>query len=195
MNHKDGVSIEKLTPELVDTAVALCDAYVGENMYSTAEIASGIAGDKNFFYLLYDEARNPIGYTYFLLRSKAEFLAFSKLTEAQFDTLGLGEDAVIGGIQSIAVIPEARGRHYAKLLFDFTLNYLHAHTPADIAAGALWKMGEEVPMKRVFEQYGFTHLADTELVWYDKTDMYCPYCKGRCVCGASVYYKKLEVKR
>ncbi len=194
MNCKDKLLVQRLSPDMIDTAIALCDEYVGENMYSFEEISAATDGDKSFFFMLYDKNRVPIGYTYFLLMDKKEFLQFSKLDRSQFDSLGLPNGAVIGNLRSLAIVREYRGQHYAKDLFGFSVDFLRSNTKADIAAGVLWKMGEEIPMKKVFEEFSFFHLADTELVWYDKEDMYCPYCKGRCVCGASVYYKNLEAK-
>ena len=57
-----------------------------------------------------------------------------------------------------------------------------------------WKPGGVVPLGKALSECNFDFLAETKKVWYDDTELICPYCKGRCLCDAEVYYKLLNVE-
>ena len=55
-----------------------------------------------------------------------------------------------------------------------------------------WNAGGKVPLERALQECKFVHLFSAKMIWYNKKELYCPYCKGRCKCDAEVYFKKVK---
>ena len=102
------------------------------------------------------------------------------------------EKPLFGNMRSIGIIPEYRNRRLSNYLVEQCLQWLIEKTEADIVIGVCWKPGGKVPMEKTLKRYEFSHLADVRRLWYDRVDLICPVCRGRCECDAAIYYKRLE---
>lgn len=65
---------------------------------------------------------------------------------------------------------------------------------ADLAFGVFWKPRGRFPMGRTLAACGFRSLGEARRVWYDRDDLVCPYCQGRCVCLAEVAANPLQTR-
>lgn len=84
-----------------------------------------------------------------------------------------------------------RGIGLAAKMIQFVLLELKDKL-IDAAFIVCWKPGGIVPLSKALSECHFKYLADAKRVWYDDTELICPYCKGRCLCDAEVYYKLLD---
>jgi anaerobic selenocysteine-containing dehydrogenase len=62
----------------------------------------------------------------------------------------------------------------------------------DVAFIVCWKPRGVVSLSKALWECTFDYLAEAKKVWYDDTELICPYCNGRCLCDAEVYYKLLD---
>ena len=62
----------------------------------------------------------------------------------------------------------------------------------DVAFIVCWKPRGIVPLGKALADCRFDYLAEAKRVWYDDTELICPYCNGRCLCDAEGYYKLLD---
>lgn len=185
-------SFRRLTESYLDIAVTLCDNCVGENLYSRAQLTQIIYKPTHYFYLIFAHNGEAVGYIYFFLTDLGEMMSLSKLSDEQLNIMTMREHPVIGNLQSIGVAGAYRGQGVSEILVDFFLTKLHESTSADVAFGVFWKTQGIVPMEKTLKAFDFIYITDAQGVWQDKKDLICPFCRGRCTCEASVYYKPLE---
>ena len=102
------------------------------------------------------------------------------------------ETSVIANMRSIGVLNDYRGQGLATAIMDWAMNYLRAHTQADIAIGVCWKPKGRIVINNTMEALQYHYFKDLPHFWYDVPDLVCPYCKGRCQCDAALYYKPLK---
>lgn len=184
--------VAPLSNDLLEQAVDLCGECVGENLYTKEMLEKAIQQQNHFFYLLLTPENKAVAYIYFTLMEirEAERLAKHSLDRLKENTQK--SDPLIGNLQSIGVHSKYRQKQLSKRLVKIYLQWLLDKTPAEIAFGVFWKPNGMVPMEKTLKAFGFSHLADTKRVWYDKTELICPVCGGRCECDAAIYYKQLE---
>lgn len=175
----------------VEKALALCDACVGKNLYTKEEIEESIDSKERFFYLLETETGNCAGYIYFYVTEKDSIADYAKLDTKLFDFVCPDTEKKVGKIQSIGIMEEYRGSHFAGKLLRFALEKLK-NTGIATAFIVCWKKGQVVPLESALKECSFEFLSVAHKVWYDYTELQCPYCGGRCKCDAKVYYKKLN---
>lgn len=181
-----------LSSELVEQALELCEACVGKNLYTKEMLLKAVEDSRQKFLLLVTSENKPAAYFYFRLIEIEEAEKLAKMSLAKLKKLTCKENPLIGNMQSIGVIPEYRNRQLSNYLVEQCLQWLTEETEADIVMGVCWKPGGKVPMEKTLKRYGFSHLADAKRLWYDRTELVCPVCRGRCECDAAIYYKKLE---
>ena len=186
--------LQRLSEGYVTEAAGMCDRCVGKNLYTADYLASILRDPAHFFYLLFSDEDELVGYMYFIMMNREELASISKLEEAQLSRLCSGNDEKIGNLRSIGVAEPFRSNGLSIKLIQFSLAQL-ASLGANVAVGICWKHGDEVPMRRTMLSCGFRYLTDAHRVWYDVEDLECPYCSGRCECDAQVYYKELEDMR
>lgn len=190
----DNKAIYRLKPlerEEVDEARLLCDECVGKNLYSEEEIVAALHDTDKFFYLLKSEEDETIGYIYYYL-TEVEYIAkCSKLDVEVFSVVYAAKNKKVGKIQSVGLKAEYRGIGLATQMIQVILKELK-RISVDIAFIVCWKPGGIVPLAKVLEECEFRFLTEAKKVWYDDAELICPYCKGRCLCDAEVYYKLLD---
>ena len=183
--------LQPLKKEEIEEARLLCDECVGKNLYSADEIAATLNTPDRFFYLLKSEKGETVGYIYYYLTDEEYIAEYSKLDIAVFRDVCAPEHNRVGKIQAVGLKAEYRGTGLAVQMMRFILNELKAIS-IDVAFIVCWKPGGFVPLGKALGECGFRFLSKAKKVWYDNTELVCPYCSGRCLCDAEVYYKLLQ---
>lgn len=180
-----------LTREELETAHRLCDECVGVNLYSAEEIAAAIDAPDKGFYLLKNEAGEAVGYVYYRLSGIDQLAVYSKLGEEPFRAVCPEEYGRAGQLQSIGLRADHRGFGLAARMVAFVRDELEALGAGAIFVACWNHSGGIVPLRGAVRQSGLRFLAQAHGMWYDDETLVCPYCKGRCVCGAEFQYKLL----
>lgn len=131
-----------------------------------------------------------LGYIYFYTTTVSELAKRAKVKEEEVKSVCFNANPVIGNIQSIGVKEEFRKNGYAEKLLEFSLTKLH-DAKVDTVFIVCWKVGNRVPLQAPLTSLNFSYLKDAHKVWYDVPNLICPYCEGRCICDASIYYKNI----
>lgn len=184
------LTLERLTAACVEEAAALCDRCVGKNLYTRQYLAEVIHKPGHYYSVLMTPERKLAGYIYYYLAGMEGASAVAKLPPEQLPVLPAKQSPVFGVLRSIGVDEAYRRNGLSVRLVEHYLEQLH-RAGADMAFGVFWKPGGSVPMEKTLKRFGFSHLTDAHLIWYDNEDLVCPFCKGRCRCDAAVYYKIL----
>ena len=183
-------TLKPLKKEDVEVARRLCDKCVGENLYTEEEIEGAVESRERFFCLLEDERGKEAGYVYYYLTTEEEVAHYAKIDISLLSSLSPAPRRKVGKIQSIGVLDEYRGIGIAPKLMEFVLNDLKGQG-LEIVFIVCWKPKGSVPLEHALIENKFTFLTQATKVWYNDTRLICPYCKGRCLCDAEVYYKLL----
>lgn len=185
------LSVQHLTPDYLDAAAELCDQCVGKNLYPKSYLASVPDQPDHYFDLLVTPEGEAVGYFYFYLTDLADMAAQAKLPKERLSVVSPKADPVIANLRSIGVAENYRSHRLSEALLRLALDRLQTAARADAAVGICWKAGGRVPMDQILQTLGFQYLSDAHRVWYDNEALVCPYCQGRCVCDAAIYYKRL----
>ncbi len=191
LENKAAFYLKPLMEEEIEEARFLCDECVGENLYSKEEIAATIGAVDRFFYLLKSEKGETVGYIYYYLTDEEYIAKYAKLDVELFRAIYSDGNKKVGKIQSVGLKAEYRGIGLAAKMIRFILDTLK-EISIDVAFIVCWKPGGVVPLGKALSECHFDYLAEAKQVWYDDTELICPYCKGRCLCDAEVYYKLLD---
>lgn len=183
-----------LTPDRLDTALALCDACVGKHMYSRQELQHAMTSPNHEFLLAVCDDGTVAGYMYHYLEALENLPVFSKLKPEQVSHAGISPKTQIGNLQSIGILGAYRGSGLSRFLMQTAMDSLVRHG-AEALLGVCWKIGEAIPMGKIMTELHFSYLCDAEKFWYDNESLHCPYCGGRCNCSAAVYYKSVPKER
>lgn len=183
-------SFQLLTNEDLEETLSLCNESVGENLYSGEELRKAIEDPKHFFYLLTTEEEEIAGYIYYYLTDLESIADYTKLDVELFYDIYPKREAEVAKIQSVAIRDKYRGSSISVKMIDFALERLK-EIRMELVFGVCWKMGEYVPMKKTLCECGFIFFSEAEKIWYEDTELICPYCNGRCMCDAEVYYRYL----
>ena len=95
--------LRKIKKEDVEQVRRLADSCVGENLYSSKEIASAIDSSDRFFYLLQDQRGEAVGYIYYYITTEERIAKYSKLDEGIFQALPFNHGGRVGKNQSVGV--------------------------------------------------------------------------------------------
>lgn len=180
--------LQPLRIEDVEEVRLLCDECVGKNLYSADEIANTLDAPDKFFYLLKNEDGETVGYIYYYLADQEYIAKYSKLDLTLFRDVYAPEHKKIGKIQAVGLKAEYRGSGLAAQMIRFILDELKAIL-IEAAFIVCWKPDGIVPLGKALGECGFRFLSEAKKVWYDNDELICPYCNGRCLCDAEVYYK------
>ncbi|MCL2057402.1 MAG: GNAT family N-acetyltransferase [Oscillospiraceae bacterium] len=159
----------------------------GEGYMGTRKIRS-LAADSGPFYVA-SISGEVAGYCCFQYVSAIECAKSLKLPES----LLLEHAGGCGNVcltRTMAVADSHRKSGIAYELFSLCLEDARAAGLASAWGGA-WKIGEEIPMRRIFLANGFSCYGEVPMIWYDESDYICSYCNGPCRCTGVIYYKTL----
>lgn len=178
--------LDPLKPNEVGSAKELCDICVGENLYSEKELYGTVDSENGFFELLKTESGETAGYIYCRIITADGLAEYTKLDKNLLGVCKSGES--IGIIQSVGIKENYRGLGLSARLVEYAAAKLFqiTHTVFIVC----WKVNGSVALSGALDKCGFKFLSNAENVWYDKPNLICPVCGGRCRCGAEVYYKK-----
>ncbi|MCL2081993.1 MAG: N-acetyltransferase [Oscillospiraceae bacterium] len=99
-------------------------------------------------------------------------------------------DGMVCYTKTMAVDESLRGRGVADDLFEACLN--KAVSDGLFSAwGSAWRLGNIVPMNRIFLKNGFCVHSEVPYIWYDDKQYKCIVCGGRCKCTGVIYRKLL----
>ncbi|MDD7256577.1 GNAT family N-acetyltransferase [Bullifex porci] len=182
--------LRKIKKEDVEQVRRLADSCVGENLYSSKEIASAIDSSDRFFYLLQDQRGEAVGYIYYYITTEERIAEYSKLDEGIFQALPFNHGGRVGKIQSVGVDHEYRGMGISTKMMEFVLDELKKLSIEAVFI-VCWKPKGTIQLQKAITECAFSFLSIAKNVWYNDTRLICPYCKGRCTCDAEVYYKLL----
>lgn len=186
-------SLAPLKPEDITEVLRLCDRCVGENLYTREELIHAMKDADSMFLVLKNPNGQLAGYIYYYLTDTEQIARDSRVKSAKISEVCKCEDRMpVGKIQSVGVEEEFRGHGLAKHLVRFALSQLGKMGAAEVFI-ICWNIRGVVPLGKVLKECQFTHLTTAKGIWYNKKELYCPYCKGRCKCDAEVFYKKLGV--
>ncbi len=180
-----------LTKEETEIAQSLCDACVGKNLYSKEDILRATQEKDRFFYFLKTDKGEPAGYIYYRLTDEASIASSAKLDIEVPRAVYRETGKQVGRIQSIGLKETYRGKGLAAQMICFALGELAAMSVEAVFI-VCWKPGGTIPLGKAMKKCGFNDLTEAKKVWYDDADLICPYCKGRCMCDAEVFYKLLN---
>lgn len=185
-------TIEPMKLEDVDEILALCDYCVGKNMYSRKELEEAIERPGYYFFILRSPSGKVAGYNYFFLSDLQEMSEFTKRPISHLARMSTQKEPIIADIRSLGIAEEYRHRGLAVAFMGWELEFLKKETPAHVAMGAFWKPKGKYAMEWSLKALPFRYLEDAPLVWYNTPGLYCPVCKGRCQCDATIYYMQLR---
>ena len=176
--------------EDIEEVLQLCDQCVGQNLYQKEELAKTIGSNERWFLLLKTSEGELAGYIYYYLTA-AEYIAEdARLSIEKIRHVCRREAAPVGKIQSIGVKEKFRRQGLAVHMLQYALDGLSEKGIEEVFI-VCWNAGGRVPLAKALQACRFSHLSSAKMIWYDKEDLFCPYCKGRCRCDAEVYYKKV----
>ncbi len=184
--------VQRLTEKYLDQITQLCGQCVGENLYSKEELASAIGQPDQCFELLLTPEDEIGGYCWSRLTPLDAAAADAKLPPGLLRER-LGDVPMVARIQSVGTSPAFRTLGLCRELLERALDWFR-EMEASAAICTAWKRGGFVPLASNLLKCGFQHLTDSRMVWYDRKDLVCPCCEGRCKCGAAIYYKVLKGK-
>ncbi len=186
---------ERLVPlsaERVEEALALCDECVGKNLYTREQLLAAAEQETQQFLLLLNEKNEAIAYVYFRLIALSEAERMAKKPLPALREIAGKEAPLLSNLQSVGVLPAYRHCGLSAPLVAHYLRRTEEEGKADLAFSLLWKPNGRAPMAEILEGFGFSYLTDAKRAWYDRENLICPICGGRCSCDAAVYYKKTE---
>lgn len=184
-------TVQKLTEAYLDQATELCFRCVGENLYPKSYIASILHDPDHYFNLLLSPDGDIVGYIYFHLTGLEDAAREMKVPLEVLSTISGAKRPVVAQFQSIGVSPAYRRMGLAWRLQEMALEEAR-RAGADAAVCMAWVVNGRAPMGDNLVDAGFRYLTDSHMAWYDREDLVCPVCRGRCRCDAAIYYKTLE---
>lgn len=175
----------------------MIDKYLGVNYYTLRMLESLLDGEQNLFYVVTDADRDDavIFFFYALVSPIDEALKTLHVSVRPSALDGYGPDALAGVYKTSCTEEEYQKRGLCSSFIRDLEPVMRARGAKMILATALHPVGQEVPMRHIFRNNGFSAIAEILRPWVDMTEdnMYCPYCKlGHCICNAVFYMKKLD---
>ncbi len=180
-----------LKKEDISYTLDACDKFVGKNLYTKKDLEKAIIDCNRYFFILETAKGEFAGYIYYYLTDAQSISKDAKLTDDEIIKVCGNKNSAMGKIQSLAITEKFRERGLSSALMSFATNELKKLN-ADTAFVICWKMQSFVPLAKTCLSCGYTFLTESQNVWYDNVNLFCPFCKGRCRCSANIYYKNLK---
>ena len=184
--------LRPLEKEDIEEALQLMDQCVGENLYQKEELEQTIGSSDRDFLLLKTAEGELAGYIYYYLTTADQIAEDARLAAQKTrQVCRLGVHAAVGKIQSVGIKEDFRRQGLAALLLEHALTQFAGMGVEEVFI-ICWNAGGKVPLEKALQKCQFVHLSSAKMIWYDRKDLFCPYCKGRCKCDAEVYFRKLR---
>ena len=190
--------LQPLEKEDIEETLGLMDQCVGENLYQKEELEQTIGRGDKAFLLLKTAEGELAGYIYYYLTTADQIAEDARLGVQKIRQV-CGQDALasvrepqfVGKLQSVGIKQAFRRQGLAVLLMEHAL-WQFAKMGMENVFIICWNAGGKVPLEKALQKCRFVHLSSAKMIWYDKKDLFCPYCKGRCKCDAEVYFKRIS---
>ena len=200
--------LRPLKKEDIEETLQLMDQCVGENLYQKTELEQTIGRQDRAFLLLKTAEKELAGYIYYYLTSADQIAEDARLAVQKIrQVCGLGapvresrsaresrpvrKPQFVGKLQSVGIKEAFRRQGLAVLLMEHALAQFAGKGVENVFI-ICWNAGGKVPLEKALQKCQFVHLSSAKQIWYDKKDLFCPYCKGRCKCDAEVYFKRIH---
>ena len=200
--------LRPLKKEDIEETLQLMDQCVGENLYQKTELEQTIGRQDRAFLLLKTAEEELAGYIYYYLTSADQIAEDARLAVQKIrQVCGLGapvresrsaresrpvrKPQFVGKLQSVGIKEAFRRQGLAVLLMEHALAQFAGKGVENVFI-ICWNAGGKVPLEKALQKCQFVHLSSAKQIWYDKKDLFCPYCKGRCKCDAEVYFKRIR---
>ena len=206
--------LRPLKKEDIEETLQLMDQCVGENLYQKTELEQTIGRQDRAFLLLKTAEEELAGYIYYYLTSADQIAEDARLAVQKIrQVCGLGapvresrsaresrseresrpvrKPQFVGKLQSVGIKEAFRRQGLAVLLMEHALAQFAGKGVENVFI-ICWNAGGKVPLEKALQKCQFAHLSSAKQIWYDKKDLFCPYCKGRCKCDAEVYFKRIH---
>ena len=200
--------LRPLKKEDIEETLQLMDQCVGENLYQKTELEQTIGRQDRAFLLLKTAEEELAGYIYYYLTSADQIAEDARLAVQKIrQVCGLGapvresrsaresrsvrKPQLVGKLQSVGLKEAFRRQGLAVLLMEHALAQFAGKGVENVFI-ICWNAGGKVPLEKALQKCQFAHLSSAKQIWYDKKDLFCPYCKGRCKCDAEVYFKRIR---
>lgn len=128
------------------------------------------------------------GYAVMLPASVPEVMKKLAMPREDVESLAEGRPALI--YRSAAVLRQYERRGVMRALAAAGLETARQEGYGCLF-GPAWVYQGKIPVAGTLEAFGFVPLYKREKLWYDDPGYTCVVCRGRCVCDAMIYYKKL----
>ena len=186
--------LQPLEKEDIEETLQLMDQCVGENLYHKEELEQTIGSKDRAFLLLKTAQGELAGYIYYYLTTADQIAQDARLgAQKTRQVCRQSAVALVGKIQSVGIKKAFRRQGLAALLMEHVLASFAGMGVEEVFI-ICWNAGGKVHLEKALQKCQFVHLSSAKMIWYDKTDLFCPYCKGRCRCDAEVYFKKISIK-
>ena len=163
-----------------------------ENLYQKAELEQTIGRQDRAFLLLKTAEGELAGYIYYYLTTVDQIAEDARRGAQKIRLVcGQGASQSVGKFQSVGIKEAFRRQGLAVLLMEHALAQFAGKGIENVFI-ICWNAGGKVPLEKALQKCQFVHLSSAKRIWYDKKDLFCPYCKGRCKCDAEVYFKRIR---
>lgn len=183
--------LRPLEIEDIEEALQLMDQCVGKNLYHREELTQAIGSHEKRFMLLKTEEGGLAGYIYYYVTTGDHIADAARIPLEKVRWACREPLAPVGKIQSVGVKEALRRNGLAVHMLRYALEQFSMMGVEEVFI-ICWNAGGKVPLEKALQKCQFTHLSSAKMVWYNKEDLFCPYCRGRCKCDAEVYFKKVS---
>lgn len=189
--HFNGYDIVLLRPEAfdyeerADQALKICDAFLGDGLFSRERIDEICRREHHYFYLI-KKAQEVAG-IYYGFADDFDSVDFLKDIHVE----GISGKSRVGIAQSIAFKKEIRKMGVAEKLHNYCMDFLLEEEKAEAIFIPAWKQGDKIPAKRLLEKCSCELIHIVKQPWASYEDLSCSVCHNKpCTCDGAIYMKK-----
>lgn len=172
-----------------DMVKMLCDETLGNNFYSKNDLIELFNNERSWFWLLYTEDNEFIGFHYHYIDNLKNISHHFKTDYNDMLLIPGISDTNAGVLKSVAIDKKYRGKGIAFVFSNYAIDNLFENNAKSIWVPA-WKQDTYVPENNTLLKQGFTHYCDVNKLWYDNKNLRCPICcQEHCICNAAIYFR------
>ena len=170
------------------------DEYISPEYYSMDELRELLQREGTLFYVVTDADAGDriVSYFYAFVSPLKDALGDLHAKELPEALKGYGPDTPVGVYKTSSTVKEYRGHGICSSFVKGLEPVLKERGAKMVLATAMRSPEGVVPMKRIFDGYGYKAIGELIRPW-EQMEIYCIYCKRwHCICDAVFYMKKLD---